>query len=91
MPAARFGGICSGRGEQKRIPAPPRRAEPAPAPPHLHCLAQVVAAALALDDRLVDLAGGEVVVAGQADVQEALVVAQVQVGLRRGGAAAAAA
>lgn len=55
-----------------------------PPPPHLHRLAQVVAAPLALNHRLVHLAGGQVVVARQGDVQEALVVAQVQVGLGGG-------
>ena len=49
---------------------------------HLHGLAQVVAAALAGDDLLVDAAGGEVVALGELGVGEALVVAQVEVGLR---------
>ena len=47
----------------------------------LHGLAQVLAAALLLDDRQVDLAGGVVAVAGQRGVGEPLVVAQVEVGL----------
>ncbi len=47
----------------------------------LHRLAEVVAAALALDDVLVDLARGDVVVLGEGHVEVALVVAQVQVGL----------
>ena len=45
----------------------------------LHRLAQVVALALALDDVLVDLAGGNVVVAGQGDVEVALVVAEIKI------------
>ena len=45
-------------------------------------LAEVVAAALLGDDLLVDAAGGEVVVAGELGVGEALVVAQIEVGLR---------
>src|SRR5690606_15786553 len=49
---------------------------------HLHRPAQVVAAALLLDHRLVDLAGGEVVVAAHPRALEALVVAQVEVGFR---------
>src|SRR5690606_29863109 len=48
---------------------------------HLHRGAQVVAAALLGDHALVDLAGGDRVAPGQAHVDEALVVAQVQVGL----------
>ena len=48
---------------------------------HLHGLAQVLAAALLLDDRIVDLARGEVVLRGQGRRGEPLVVAQVQVGL----------
>ena len=49
---------------------------------HLHRLAEVVAAALLLEHRLVDLARGEVVAALHARVDEALVVAEVEVGLR---------
>jgi hypothetical protein len=45
----------------------------------LHRLAQVVALALALDDMVVYLAGGDVIVAGQGDVQIALVVAEIEV------------
>ena len=48
---------------------------------HLHGLAQVIAAPLLGDDLLVNAAGGPVVVAGQLGVGEALVVAQVEVGL----------
>src|SRR5580658_4107440 len=48
---------------------------------HLHGRAEVVAAALLLDDLLVDAAGGEVVVAREWRVREALIVAQVEVGL----------
>ena len=44
-------------------------------------LAQVVAAPLFQNDLLVDAAGGEVVVARQRRMGEALVVAQVEVGL----------
>jgi hypothetical protein len=47
----------------------------------LHRPAQVLAAALLVDDRLVDLAGREVVTPRRRDRHEALVVAQVQVGL----------
>ena len=70
---------------------PPSSSSPAPSRQHrthLHRLAQVVAAPLALNDRLVNLASGQVIVARQVDVQEALVVAQVQIGLRQGGGAA---
>ena len=42
--------------------------------------AEVVAAALLEDDLLVDAAGGEVVVAREGRVGEALVVAQIEVG-----------
>jgi hypothetical protein len=48
---------------------------------HLHGLAEVVAAALLLDHRLVDLAGRVVGVLVDARVREALVVAEVEVGL----------
>ncbi len=48
----------------------------------LHRAAEVVALPLLLDHRLVDLAGGEVVGAAHFRALEALVVAQVQVGLR---------
>jgi hypothetical protein len=48
---------------------------------HLHRLAQIVAAPLFLDHRLVDLAGGEVVDLAHLGADEALVMAQVQVGL----------
>ena len=43
--------------------------------------AQVLTAAFLVDDRLVDLAGGEVVVAGHRAGGEALVVAEVEIGL----------
>ena len=49
---------------------------------HLDRAAQVVAAPLLLDHRLVDLAGGEIVPAAHLRALEALVVAQVQVGFR---------
>lgn len=45
----------------------------------LHSLAQVVSPPLFVDDRLIDLAGGQVVVSGQPDVEETFVVAQIQV------------
>lgn len=47
----------------------------------LHRVTEVLAAALLGDDRVVDLAGGDVGRAVQVDVEEALVVADVQVGL----------
>jgi hypothetical protein len=48
---------------------------------HLHRLAEILAAPLLLDHRLVDLAGGEVVAPFHARVGEALVMAEVEVGL----------
>ena len=48
---------------------------------HLDRAAQVVAAALAADDRVVDAARGDVRDAARVDVREALVVAEVEVGL----------
>ena len=48
---------------------------------HLHGLAEVVAAALGVEHRRVDRAGRGVGVAGQALVDEPLVVAEVEVGL----------
>ena len=47
----------------------------------LHRAAQIVAATFLADHALVDLAGGEVVVPTHTCTQEALIVAQVQVGL----------
>ena len=47
----------------------------------LHGFAEIVAAALLGDDLLVDAAGGEIVVAGEAGVGEALVVSKVEIGL----------
>ena len=47
---------------------------------HLHGAAEVVAAALLADHVLVDPAGGDRVLAGQARADEALVVAEVEVG-----------
>ena len=47
----------------------------------LDSLAEVVAAAFLGDDLLVDPPGGQIVVAGQLRVGEALVVAKIQVGL----------
>ena len=49
---------------------------------HLHGLAQIVAAPLAGDDLLVDAPAGQVVALRQLGVREALVVAQVEIGLR---------
>mmetsp|Transcript_25504 Transcript_25504/g.55480 ORF Transcript_25504/g.55480 Transcript_25504/m.55480 type:complete len:209 (-) Transcript_25504:164-790(-) len=48
---------------------------------HLHCLAQVVTTALALDHRLIQFPSGDVVVLSQRNIQEPLVVAQVKVSL----------
>ncbi len=48
----------------------------------LHGGAQVLAAALLVDDRLVDPAGRDVVLLGERPVDEPLVVAEVEVGLR---------
>jgi len=45
----------------------------------LYGFTQVVALALALDNVLVDLASGDVVVAGEGDVEVALVVAKIEV------------
>ena len=50
---------------------------------HLHRAAEVVAAALLLNHALVDLAGRPVRVAAGGRVGEALVVAEIQVGLAR--------
>lgn len=47
----------------------------------LHRLAQVITLTLALDDMLVHLAGRDIVVAGQGDVQVALVVSEIEVDL----------
>ena len=48
----------------------------------LHGFAKVVAAALFAQDRFVDAAGGPVIVAAEFGVGEALVVAEVEIGLR---------
>lgn len=48
---------------------------------HLHRPTEVVAPALALNNELVDLAGRDVVFAGDGDVQVALVIAQIEVDL----------
>ena len=48
---------------------------------HLHRLAEIVAAPLLGDDLLVEAPGGPVVVAGKFGVGEALVVAEVEIGL----------
>ena len=47
---------------------------------HLHGLAEILAAALLLDNGEIDLAGREVAVAAQRSVGKALVVPEVQVG-----------
>jgi hypothetical protein len=47
----------------------------------LDSLAKVVATTLTLDDVLVDFSGGDVVVAGKLDIEEALVVAKVEINL----------
>ena len=49
---------------------------------HLHGAAEIVAAPLFGDDGGVDAAGGDGRIAGQIDVHEPLVMAQIQVGLR---------
>ncbi len=49
---------------------------------HLHRLAQVVAAALLGDDLLVNPAGGQIVVAAQPGMGEALVMTQIEIGFR---------
>lgn len=46
---------------------------------HLNGPAEVISPSLALDDMLVDLAGGDVVLSGQGDVEITLVVAEVEV------------
>ena len=46
---------------------------------HLHCAAEVITAALAAQNRLVNLPTGEVIVLGHLGAQKALVVAKVQV------------
>ena len=48
---------------------------------HLHGLAQVFSLSLVVEHGLVNLAAGEVVEAGELDVGEALVMAEVKVGL----------
>ena len=48
----------------------------------LHGLAEVIALAFLLDDVLEDLAGGEIIEAGQDAVGETLIVPQVQISFR---------
>ena len=48
---------------------------------HLHRRAEVVAAAFLLDDGVVDLAGGAVVALAHRGLHEALVMAEVEIGL----------
>ena len=48
---------------------------------HLHGLAEVIAAALFQDDAFVDLTAGQVVVPREDAIGEALVVAEVEIGL----------
>lgn len=45
----------------------------------LHRLAEIVATTLLLDDVEVDLAGGDVVLAGEADREVTLVVAEIEI------------
>ncbi len=47
---------------------------------HLHGLAEIIAAALALNDLFVNAAAGEVVGAGERGVREALVMAEIEIG-----------
>src|SRR6185312_5819308 len=49
---------------------------------HLHGFAEVFAFALVIENGLIDLAAGEVIEAGQFDVGEPLVMAEVEVGFR---------
>jgi hypothetical protein len=42
---------------------------------HLHGLSQIVTATFALNDVLVDLAGSDIVLAGESDIEVAFVVA----------------
>ena len=49
---------------------------------HLHGLAEIIAAAFFAQNGFVDAAGGPVIVAGELGVGEALVVAEVEIGLR---------
>ena len=48
---------------------------------NLNCLSQIVTPALFVDDALVDAPGSDVVCLGGLDAQEALVMAQVEIGL----------
>ena len=48
---------------------------------NLHRLAEIVSAALLVDDALVDTSGGDVVRASSVDVGETLIVTEVEVGL----------
>ena len=48
---------------------------------NLDSAAKVLALALVLDNLLVDLAGGDVVVAGKVDTEITLVVAEIEIGL----------
>ena len=48
---------------------------------NLHRLAEIVSAALLVDDALVDTPGGDVVRASSVDVGETLIVTEVEVGL----------
>ena len=49
---------------------------------HLHGFAEIIAAPLLQDHALVDLAAGQVVVAREDAIGEALVVAEIEIGLR---------
>ena len=59
-------------GREWRSAAPARPSGPSA---HLHSLAEVLSLAFLGDDRLVDLASGDVVVARQIGVDESLVIA----------------
>ena len=48
---------------------------------NLDSAAEILALALVLDNLLVDLAGGDVVIAGKVDTEITLVVAEIQIGL----------
>ena len=49
---------------------------------HLHGFAEIIAAALPIDDGFVNLAAGEVVVPRKHGIGETLVMPQVEIGLR---------
>ena len=49
---------------------------------HLHGFAEIIAAAFVVENGLVNLAAGQVVEAGELDVGEPLVMAEVEIGFR---------